>query len=57
MLPTNPFSLLTHAFSLVVFGSSVYVDHPNMTQHPLYQEAHPLRAIITPGMLSQPQQC
>lgn len=33
----------------VVFGSSVNVDEPNLTLHPLYQKTHPIRALLQPS--------
>ena len=33
-----------------VFGSSVNVDEPDLRRHPLYSRAHPVRAVINPGV-------
>ncbi len=32
-----------------VFGSSVHVDRPDASRHPLYAQAHPVRAVLDPG--------
>jgi len=32
----------------VVFGSSVNIDEPNLKLHPLYENSHPIRALLQP---------
>ena len=33
----------------VIFGSSVSMDAPDMTRHPLFERASPLRIVLEPG--------